>query len=105
MAEGAEEDRTRPAPGRADGSATGVEARRRCGRQRIRNIGMVPAIAIILWDGLLFVLFVSESRQELGISVNGPHDLPVVRKKPVQTPPPPATGNAAGRGRQVVVRS
>jgi hypothetical protein len=68
---------------------------------------MLTAIGIILTDVLLFVLFVCEYRQELGLSVNGSHDLPVARKKPVKNPSSPATatGNPAGRGRQVVVRS
>jgi hypothetical protein len=68
---------------------------------------MVTAVGIILADVLLFVLFVCQYRQELGLSVNGSHDTPVVRKKPVKNPPPPPTaaGTPAGRGRQVAVRS
>jgi hypothetical protein len=63
---------------------------------------MATAIGIILADVLLFVVFVCQYRQELGISVNGAHDVPVARKKPVSNPPPAAAGRPAGRGRQVV---
>jgi hypothetical protein len=61
---------------------------------------MVTAIGIILADVLLFVFYVCQYRQELGLSVNGSHDMPVARKKP-KPPPSPA---AAGRGRQVILR-
>ena len=63
---------------------------------------MATAIGIILADVLLFVVFVCQYRQELGISVNGAHDAPVARKKPVRNPPPAATGRVAGRGGQIV---
>jgi hypothetical protein len=66
---------------------------------------MVTAVGIILTDVLLFVLFVFEYRQELGLSVNGSHDLPVARKKSVKNSPATAAGDPAGRRRQVVVRS
>ena len=67
---------------------------------------MITVLVIILADVLLFVFYVCQYRQELGLSVNGSHDAPVARQKPVKTPPPPsvAAGNQAGRGRQVVVR-
>lgn len=61
---------------------------------------MATVLGIILTDVLLFVLYVCQYRQELGLTVNGAYDTPVVRKKPVATPTPPA----AGRGRQVVAR-
>jgi hypothetical protein len=64
---------------------------------------MVTVIAIILADVVLFLLYVYQYRQELGLSVNGSHDLPVVRKKPAPQPPAPA-GEPANRGRQVVAR-
>ncbi len=64
---------------------------------------MVTALGIILADVLLFVFYVCQYRQELGLSVNGSHDIPVARKKP-QPPPPPAAANPAGRGRQVILR-
>jgi hypothetical protein len=68
---------------------------------------MITALVIILADVLLFVFYVCQYRQELGLSVNGSHDAPVVRKKPVKGPPPPSVtaGNQAGRGRRAVVRS
>ena len=62
---------------------------------------MVTALGIILADVLLFVFYVCQYRQELGLSVNGSHDIPVARKKPKPPPPP----GAAGRGRQVIIRS
>jgi hypothetical protein len=71
---------------------------------------MATALGIILADLLLFVFYVCQYRQELGLSVNGSHDAPVARKKPagtsVTTPPPPAppAGPPAARGRQVIVR-
>jgi len=64
---------------------------------------MVTVIAIILADVLLFLLYVYQYRQELGLTVNGSHDLPVVRKKPAAKPAVPA-GEQANRGRQVVAR-
>jgi hypothetical protein len=74
----------------------------------MRNIGMVTAIGIILADVLLFVVFVCQYRQELGLSVNGSHDAPVVRKKPVKKPPPPPAQAPdpapASRGWQFIVR-
>jgi hypothetical protein len=68
---------------------------------------MITAIGIILADVLLFVFYVVQYRQELGITAGGAHDAPVVRKKPVVKRPSPSTaaeGNPAGRGRQVIGR-
>jgi hypothetical protein len=78
------------------------EGAARGGRSTEQNedFGMVTAIGIILADVLLFVLFVCEYRQELGVSVNGAHDVPVRRKTPARQPPPAPVGRAAGR-RQV----
>jgi hypothetical protein len=57
---------------------------------------MLTAIGIILADVLLFVFYVVQYRQELGLSSSGSHDAPVVRKKPVakKPPPPPAAGQS-----------
>jgi hypothetical protein len=63
---------------------------------------MVTAIGIIVADVLLFVFYVCQYRQELGLSVNGSHDTPVARKKLVKKPPPPPA--AASNRRQVIVR-
>jgi hypothetical protein len=72
---------------------------------------MATALGIILADLLLFVFYVWQYRQELGLSVNGSHDVPVARKKPANTsvtmPPPPSAppaGPPTARGRQVIVR-
>jgi hypothetical protein len=66
---------------------------------------MLTAIGIILADVLLFVFYVVQYRQELGLTAGGAHDAPVVRKKPVvkKPPPPPAAANPASRGRQRIV--
>jgi hypothetical protein len=76
---------------------------------------MATAIGIILADLLLFVFYVCQYRQELGLSVNGSHDTPVMRKKPAKSPatrppaaspsPPPQfpPGPPAARGRQFIV--
>jgi hypothetical protein len=45
---------------------------------------MNTVIAIILADVLVFLLYVYQYRQELGLTVNGSHDMPVVRKKPAK---------------------
>ncbi len=68
---------------------------------------MITVVVIILADVLLFVFYVCQYRQELGLSVNGSHDAPVMRRKSVKRPPPvaAAAGGQAGRGRHVVVRS
>jgi hypothetical protein len=42
---------------------------------------MITIISIILADVILFALFAYQYRQELGLTVNGAHDSPVVRKK------------------------
>jgi hypothetical protein len=67
---------------------------------------MVTIIAIILADLAVLVLFVYQYRQELSLTVNGSHDLPVVRAKPAKPPTAPAgvAGGQAGRGQQVVAR-
>ena len=57
---------------------------------------MGTAIGIILADVLLFVLYVCQYRQELGLSVNGSHDLPVARKRPVKRPSPPPVAVGGG---------
>ena len=48
---------------------------------KIRNIGMATVMGIILADVLVFLLFVYQYRQELGLTVNGSHDLPVLRTR------------------------
>jgi len=63
-------------------------------------------MGIILADLFVFLLFVYQYRQELGLTVNGSHDLPVVRKKPASKEVV-RTGAAVGqanRGQQVVAR-
>jgi hypothetical protein len=50
---------------------------------------MTTVLGVILADVLLFVFYVCQYRQELGLSVNGSHDTPVVRKKPARPPAPP----------------
>ena len=67
---------------------------------------MFTIIAIILADVFVFLLFVYQYRQELGLAVNGSHDMPVVRTKPAKKPTAPA-GAASGQvsgGQQVVAR-
>ena len=54
---------------------------------------MVTIIAIILADLLVLLLFVYQYRQELGLTVNGSHDLPVLRKKPASKELARAAGN------------
>jgi hypothetical protein len=65
---------------------------------------MLTAIGIILADVLLFVFYVVQYRQELGLTAGGAHDAPVVRQKPVVNKPPPApsAANPARRGRQFI---
>jgi hypothetical protein len=67
---------------------------------------MVTIIAIILADVLVFLLFVYQYRQELSLTVNGSHDLPVVRAKPPKEPTASAgaAGGQSGRGQQVAAR-
>jgi hypothetical protein len=50
----------------------------------MRTIGMATALGILLADILLFVFYVCQYRQELGLSVNGSHDAPVARRKPAR---------------------
>jgi hypothetical protein len=64
---------------------------------------MVTVIGIILADLLVLLLYAYQYRQELGLTVNGSHDLPVVRKKPQQVVGA-AAGNRANRGQQVTGR-
>jgi hypothetical protein len=84
-----------PAPGR------GVAR-----RGEMRNIRMGTIIAIILADVFVLLLFMYQYRQELSLTVNGSHDLPVVRAKPPAEPTAPggAPGGQVGRGQQVVAR-
>lgn len=42
---------------------------------------MVTIIGIIIADLIVLALFAYQYRQELGFTVNGSYDLPVVRKK------------------------
>jgi hypothetical protein len=67
---------------------------------------MVTVIAIILADLLLVLLYMYQYRQETGLTVNGSHDLPVVRKKPANKAVAriDAAGGQANRGQQVVAR-
>jgi hypothetical protein len=67
---------------------------------------MVTIIAIILADLLVLLLFLYQYRQENGLTVNGAHDLPVVRKKPPskEIAHTAAAGGQPNRGRQVVAR-
>lgn len=67
---------------------------------------MVTIIAIILADLLVFLIYVYQYRQEFGLTVNGSHDLPVLRKKPTNkaVAPTGAAGGQANRGQQVVAR-
>jgi hypothetical protein len=43
---------------------------------------MLAIMGIILADVIVVLLFIYHYRQELGLTVNGSHDLPVSRKKP-----------------------
>jgi len=63
-------------------------------------------IAVILADLLIFLLYIYQYRQELGLAVNGSHDMPVLRKKPPKKEIA-RTGAAVGqanRGQRVVPR-
>jgi hypothetical protein len=75
-------------------------------QQRDREYGMVTVIAIIVADLLVLLLFLYQYRQETGLTVNGAHDLPVLRKKPASkaVAPTGAAGGQANRGQQVVTR-
>lgn len=68
---------------------------------------MATIIWIIVADVIAFLLFAYQYRQELGLTVNGEHDLPVVRKKPAGKPAPPASApeSAANRGQRVPASS
>lgn len=67
---------------------------------------MVTIIAIILADLLVLLLFIYQYRQETGLTVNGSHDLPVLRKKPASkaVTPTGAAGGQVNRGQQIVAR-
>ena len=67
---------------------------------------MITVIAIILADLLVLLLFLYQYRQENGLTVNGSHDLPVVRKKPASkaVTHSGAAGDQASRGQQVAAR-
>jgi hypothetical protein len=67
---------------------------------------MSIVIGVILADVLIFLLYVYQYRQEMGLTVNGSHDLPVLRKKPAkkEIAPTGAAGVQANRGQQVVAR-
>src|SRR5258708_37253848 len=69
-------------------------------------MGMVTVIAIILADLLVFLLYVYQYRQEFGLTVNGSHDLPGLRKKPASkaVTRTGAAGGQANRGQKVVAR-
>ena len=54
---------------------------------------MIAIIGIILADVFVFLLFVYQYRQELGLTVNGSHDLPVMRKKTASKELARAAGN------------
>jgi len=45
------------------------------------DIEMLTIVAIILADLIVVSLFIYRYRQELGLTVNGSHDKPVVRKR------------------------
>ncbi len=67
---------------------------------------MFTVVAIILADVFVFLLFVYQYRQELGLAVNGSHDMPVLRTTPAKKPTAPAgaASGQVGRGQQVVAR-
>jgi len=50
---------------------------------------MVLIVGIILADLIVVSLFMYQYRQELGLTVNGSHDKPVVRKRFRGYTPPP----------------
>ena len=45
---------------------------------------MVTIVGIILADLILLVLFICFYWQELGLTVNGSNDAPIVRKRPAE---------------------
>ena len=65
---------------------------------------MVTIIGIILADVFVFLLFVYQYRQELGLTVNGSHDLPVLRNRPASREVGRAAVGRANRGQQVIAR-
>jgi hypothetical protein len=64
---------------------------------------MGTAFCIIVADVLLFVFYVCQYRQELGLMVDGSHDEPV-RRPARRPPPPPAPPARPSGGRQLVVK-
>lgn len=59
---------------------------------------MATVIAIVVTDLILFVVFVAQYRQELGVSVSSDHDRPPLRPKPQhRTPPPSPPGRQIAR--------
>jgi hypothetical protein len=48
---------------------------------------MITIIGIVLADLILLVLFICFYRQELGLTVNGSNDAPIVRKRPAKMSP------------------
>lgn len=58
---------------------------------------MITAIAIVVTDVLLFLVFVSQYRQELGMTVSGAHDTPPIRKPRPRTAPPTRPGRQIAR--------
>src|SRR5258707_4697307 len=57
---------------------------------RLRNMGMVTVIAIILADLLVFLLYVYQYRQEFGLTANAsPHPPGFPHKPPPHAAPPP----------------
>jgi hypothetical protein len=68
-------------------------------RPRVKEYRMGTAFYIIVADVLLFVFYICQYRQELGLMVEGSHDEPV-RRPPAKKPPPaPPSGS-----RQIVVK-
>jgi hypothetical protein len=66
---------------------------------------MGTAFYIIVADVLLFVFYICQYRQELGLMVEGSHDEPVRRPPVRKPPPPPAPPGPPSAARQLVVRS
>src|SRR5262249_20718440 len=68
-----------------------------------KDIEMITVIGIIVADLIVVALFIYQHRQELGLTVNGEYDLPVVRKKSVGSKAvrPSTEGDQAKRGQVV----
>jgi len=67
---------------------------------------MFTVIAIILADVFLFLLYLYQYRQEFGLTVNGSHDMPVLRTKPAKKPAVSAgaASGQVGRSQQIVAK-